>query len=99
MMLRDKDGYIVDVCPEKKEMWDEFIKLNYEEIDWKQQSKEWISLAKFYRAEKDKYKWLYHVVCLALHDTIGIPLEEIKKDFEHLWNLTQIRKENKKNVN
>ena len=46
-----------------------------------------------------KYKWLYHVVCLALHDISELPLEEIKKDFEHLWDLKSAREENKKNVN
>jgi hypothetical protein len=49
--------------------------------------------------ELKKYKWLYKVVCLALHDTTEIPLEEIKKDFEHLWDLKSAREENKKNVN
>lgn len=51
------------------------------------------------REELKKYKWLYKVACLAIHDTTEIPIEEIKKDFERLWNLTQIRKENMKNVN
>lgn len=58
--------------------------------------------------ELKKFKWLYKVSCMIIHDMDGTPIEEIDKDLNHLWDLfknkdieelQKVEKENKKNVN
>ena len=46
-----------------------------------------------------KYKWLYQVACEILHDTNGVPLEQVKDELEKLWELQNKVWERNKNVN
>lgn len=55
--------------------------------NWEKVSEGWRAMAKFYRAEKERFEWLYKVACHIIHDMDGTLVDEIMEDLDRLWNL------------
>ena len=88
MKLKNKNGYIIDVYPENKKMWDEFVSSNFS-------TNEWNKLV----YELSKYEWLYKVACEIIHDMDGTEVDKIMKDLDRLWNLKNRLDRRNKNDN